>query len=252
MVWTANGVTKKEKNGLDIYFSRSNDNGETWSTPFVINDDVKGKVNDQYYPSITVNPKGVICVAWYDRRNDPSNLNTDIYMSFSFDGGMSFIKNFAVTQSPTDFSTIGLLNSGFGIGDYNEIVSTENYAIPFWGDARNNDGDLNLYAAFVPISSTTDVAEKVVSLSDDYELYDAFPNPSSTTTKIGFRLTKPSKVKLEITDVTGKTVTTLFNGLENEGEHFTMFESGTLDVGTYFCKLTTNSGYAVKKLVISK
>ncbi len=252
MVWTANGVTKKEANGLDIYFSSSSDNGETWDTPKIINDDVKGKQIEQYYPTISVNPKGVVCIAWYDRRNDANNINTDVFMTFSFDGGKNFIKNFVVTQSPTDFSTVGLLNNGFGIGDYNEMISTENYAIPFWGDARNNDGDMNLYAAFVPISSTTDVPDKIIPLSQDYELYDVYPNPSGATTKVGFRLTKPSKVKLEVTDITGKKIATLYEADEKEGEYFTVFDAGTYEIGSYFIKLTTNSGYTVKKLMISR
>ncbi len=252
MVWTANGVTKKEANGLDIYFSRSTDNGETWGSPQIVNDDAKGVKKEQFYASISVNPNGIVCIAWYDRRNDPKNLNTDIFMSFSFDGGKTFNKNFAVSQHSTDFSTVGLLNSGFGIGDYNEILSTESYAIPFWSDARNNNGDLNLYSAFVPITYTTTMADKISSVSDDYELYDATPNPSSSVTKFGFKLVKPSKVKLEITDLTGKTLATLYEANVLEGEYFTMFDSGALPIGTYYCKLTANSGYAAKKLMISR
>ncbi|MBS1537412.1 MAG: T9SS type A sorting domain-containing protein [Bacteroidetes bacterium] len=253
MVWTANGITKKEGNGLDIYFCISTDNGNTWSTPKIINDDIKGVVKEQYYPSITVNERGVICIAWYDRRNDKLNLNTDYFMTFSFDGGKSFVENFVVSQKPTDFSTVGLINNGFGVGEYNEILSTANYAIPFWADARNNDGNMNVYSAFVPISTTTNGVEQITSLSQDYQLYDASPNPSKGVTTIKYTLNKPSKIKLELTDLFGKSMMTLYNSKEvGEGEYSIEVNTSDISSGSYFYKLTTDFGYAIKKLIVIK
>ena len=252
MVWTANGVSAKENNGLDIYFSSSTDNGVTWSTPTIVNDDTKGIPSEQFYPSITVNSNGVICLAWYDRRNDPNNLNTEYYMTFSFDGGKSFIKNFAVSQKPTDFSTVGLINGGFGVGEYNEIVSTGNYAIPFWADARNNDGNMNVYSALVPITSATSAVETITSLNTKFELFDAKPNPSAGPITFGFTIETSSKVKLEIIDVTGKTKAILFNGIALAGENNVSLPEGLLASGTYQYKLSTDYGYSVKSLIIIK
>ncbi len=250
IVWTANGVSKKEANGLDIYLSRSTDNGASWSVPQIVNDDVKGKQSEQFYPSITVNPKGVVCIAWYDRRNDSvNNVNTEYYIAFSYDGGKTFAKNFPVTQKPTNFSTVGRMNKGFGIGEYNEILATNSYAIPFWADARNNNGDMNVYAAFVPINSI-DTIERISSISENYELYDAIENTGNTMVKFGFKLAKPSKVKLEIIDMTGKICSTVYEGDELEGEHYETFDTYSLASSMYLYKLTTNYGYAVKSIFV--
>ena len=48
---------------MNIYFSKSVDGGSTWSTPKVINK-VFGENNDCFHPTITVNPDGVVVVAW--------------------------------------------------------------------------------------------------------------------------------------------------------------------------------------------
>lgn len=252
MVWTANGVSAKLDNGLDIYFSTSTDNGETWSTPVIVNDDEKGKQSEQFYPSITVNPNGVICIAWYDRRNDAANNNTEYYMTFSFDGGKTFKKNFAISQKPSDFTTVGLLNGGFGVGEYNEILSTASYAIPFWADARNNDGNMNVYSAFVPISATTSVAEQITTLNPNFELYDVTPSPIVGATLIGFRLQNSSKVTLEIFDATGTFQAVLYKGTMSAGENYVPLPAGLLSNGKYFYKLTTDFGYSLKSLVILK
>lgn len=252
MVWTANGVSAKLDNGLDIYFSTSTDNGETWSTPVIVNDDEKGKQSEQFYPSITVNPNGVICIAWYDRRNDAANNNTEYYMTFSFDGGKTFKKNFAISQKPSDFTTVGLLNGGFGVGEYNEILSTASYAIPFWADARNNDGNMNVYSAFVPISATTSVAEQITTLNPNFELYDVTPSPTVGATRIGFRLQNSSKVTLEIFDAIGTFQAVLYKGTMSAGENYVPLPAGLLSNGKYFYKLTTDFGYSLKSLVILK
>jgi hypothetical protein len=57
--------------GADIIFARSTDNGATWSTALILNDDPP--VNDQIFPWMAVSPGGVIGVLWYDTRNDPGS-----------------------------------------------------------------------------------------------------------------------------------------------------------------------------------
>ncbi|NJK83059.1 MAG: exo-alpha-sialidase [Saprospiraceae bacterium] len=105
-VWTANGITQKEAAGLDIYFTRSRDGGSTWETPIVLNDDALAG-SHQFYPSIALNEQGKIVVSWYDRREDVDNVNTSYYMTYSVDGGNSFVPNFAVSSESADFSVIG-------------------------------------------------------------------------------------------------------------------------------------------------
>lgn len=87
-------VTYMDKSTLlgdqDIFFSTSTDQGSTWSPRKRINDDSLGNGRDQFHPWAVVNQDGVISVVFYDRRNDPSNLAFDVYMTQSYDGGQTF------------------------------------------------------------------------------------------------------------------------------------------------------------------
>ena len=72
--------------------------------------------HDQFFNWIHVSSKGVVGIAWLDRRNDPANISYQAYASFSTNGGVSFQanKNLAsVSSNPLD--------DGFGgyfMGDY--------------------------------------------------------------------------------------------------------------------------------------
>jgi TolB protein len=78
----------------DIYFSRSLDNGGTFSANLRLNDDPAAAA--QAFPSLTVNAQGVVAVAWEDFRNgDP-----DIYLAKSGDGGATFGSNRRANDDP--------------------------------------------------------------------------------------------------------------------------------------------------------
>lgn len=88
---------------VDIFFSRSTDQGETWSSPLRINDDVLGNNLDQFYPWLSVNQDGVISAMFYDCRNDTANRRFDVYMTQSYDGGQTFTSNKRVTTVSSSY-----------------------------------------------------------------------------------------------------------------------------------------------------
>src|SRR5207253_1124505 len=65
----------------DINLYQSTDGGATWSAKRRVNDDSgTTAVNDQWQPAIAVTPDGSgVGIFWYDRRNDPSNVQIDRY-----------------------------------------------------------------------------------------------------------------------------------------------------------------------------
>lgn len=76
---------------VDLYFCKSIDQGTTWSTPVVINND-DAPPGDQFFPWLEVDREGRIHVVFQDSRltdqddNDPSGF-FDAYYLYSEDGG---------------------------------------------------------------------------------------------------------------------------------------------------------------------
>jgi len=92
--WLGNDINIADQPGgwsmeiTDIWFIRSNSNGDRWNRPDRVNDDEPGK--HQFFPAMTVDQiTGYIYILYYDRRNYEDN-QTDVYISYSENGGESF------------------------------------------------------------------------------------------------------------------------------------------------------------------
>ncbi len=101
--------------------------------------------NDQFFPAIAVSPRGVIGVAFYDRRLDPDNLLIDYFLAISKDGGVTFEPNRRVTDQsfgvpagqPTSTRNFDSLRNECYMGDYNAITADATAFYLAWGDNRN-------------------------------------------------------------------------------------------------------------------
>jgi hypothetical protein len=150
----------------DIFYVRSIDGGNTFSSPLKINDD--GSTTTQFLPSIAAASDGTLGVKWWDRRNDLSGDSlTDVYMTISHDGGSSFGKNFRVTNQNWLFGPIEIGFAGGYHGDYDGIAADANNFYLAWSDERNSEAD----AFFSQIQTTRDPSAPDFNISST-KLFD--------------------------------------------------------------------------------
>lgn len=88
---------------LDVKFVRSIDGGQTWSSPVRVNDDPTGGGRWQWFGTMSVAPNGRIDAVWNDTRANPGGTISELYYANSFDGGLSWSDNIAVSP-PFDHS----------------------------------------------------------------------------------------------------------------------------------------------------
>lgn len=94
-------------------------------------------------------------------------------------------------------------------------------------------------------------------LTPHFKLNQNFPNPFNPTTTINFSLEKESSVSIDIYNVTGEKVKSLFNGIEKAGSHSIEW-NGTdnfgnqLPTGVYFYRLNSKEFSETKKLIFLK
>ncbi len=246
MVWTGNGTSEKKTEGLDIYYAQSKDGGGTWSEARVLNDDGMPE-SHQFYPSMAVNADGKLVISWYDRRDDVANIETMYYMTYSEDGGNSFVPSFAVSSEASDFSMIGAQNAAFGIGEYTQVVASSSYGIPVWADGRTNDGNIDIYVAFVPLEEDGGTVS-VSSIVKNFTLDGPFPNPARERAMINLHLEEASQTTITLLGLDGKLIRTISYPKLPTGTH--NFEFNNLQTGEYILRVQTEKGYLAKPLFV--
>ena len=107
-------------NGTDVMFSRSTNGGATFSGPHRINDDPVNPNKWHWFGTIGVAPNGRIDSVWLDSRNAANNLDSQLFYSYSTDGGVTWAPNVAVSNS---FNPLEGWPQQNKIGDYITIVS---------------------------------------------------------------------------------------------------------------------------------
>jgi len=129
----------------DIFFSYSDDQGTTWSSPRTVADALTFAV-DRFNHWMSVDPvTGEVNISFYDTRNDTTGFRymTDTYITQSKDGGNSWLSpNIRVsTESSNEHDCAGLfpcpgINYGNQQGDYEGLVSFGGASYPIWTDSR--------------------------------------------------------------------------------------------------------------------
>ncbi|HEX8722624.1 MAG TPA: sialidase family protein [Pyrinomonadaceae bacterium] len=142
-------------NGIQV--RHSDDRGEKWSDPVRV--DAPG--NFEPYtrtPAMTVNRDGIVGVAWYDGRNDPSPIKgafrcQDVYFTASVDGGETFLPEVKVSAkhtcpaSPQNVQTALRFPAG---GEYIGMVATPDGSFHIlWPDNRSGTYQLRFVTAKV-------------------------------------------------------------------------------------------------------
>ncbi|MBS1492177.1 MAG: T9SS type A sorting domain-containing protein [Bacteroidetes bacterium] len=102
------------------------------------------------------------------------------------------------------------------------------------------------------ISYDEPTGEPVV-IPNTYYLNQNYPNPFNPTTKISFSLAKAEYARLEIFDITGRSVAVLISGEITEGKHTIDFSANSnFASGVYFYRLTTPSFNLARKMLLVK
>ncbi len=106
--------------GTDVMFVRSTDGGQTFSAPTRINDDPVNHNKWHWLGTFSVAPNGRIDSVWLDTRNAANNTDSQLFYSFSTDGGDTWSPNVAVSNPFNPF--LGYPNQN-KMGDYITMVS---------------------------------------------------------------------------------------------------------------------------------
>lgn len=92
-----------------------------------------------------------------------------------------------------------------------------------------------------------------VDIPQTTELLAPYPNPFNPTTAIGVLLSEPGTLELQIYDLQGRRVQTLYAGEKEAGKHYFKWDANTFASGIYVCTMKVNgTTFQTKKMLLMK
>jgi hypothetical protein len=178
----------------DVYVIGSDDGGDTWGPVVRVNDDPVGNGRDQFFCWMDVDPvTGFLYVVFYDRREHPENMITDVYLASSNDGGVHFL-NQKISAAP--FTP----NPNVFFGDYTGISAFAGRVRPLW-TRMDSTWDLSTWTALIDLPSA-DVLEPAAAVPR----LVVYPNPVRTWAQIVCAGPEGGPLRLEVHDIGGRLV----------------------------------------------
>jgi hypothetical protein len=177
-------------NKPDIWCQYSSDQGATWSTRVIVNDNPNPQQSDQWFPEIWCEKTtGRLYIHWYDDRSNPGSYATDIYSTYSSNGGTSFVPNVKITNETwTSYPNPSCSpNTNCYRGDYSGKTANALTSFSIWGDHRTGYSRVNMGAYFPDYAMRiTPSAMSLNNQSDSGFVFVTVPSVKMYTDKVKF------------------------------------------------------------------
>jgi hypothetical protein len=138
LVYSSN-VPAGNGNKPDIMLQYSTNQGATWSSQIVVNDNANPTQSDQWFPSIWCEPTtGKLYIKWYDDRENPSAFTTGVWGTYSTTGGTTFAPNQRISNASWLYPCPACgANQNCYRGDYDGITANPITGFAVWYDPRS-------------------------------------------------------------------------------------------------------------------
>ncbi|MCH8568313.1 MAG: S8 family serine peptidase [Balneolales bacterium] len=148
-----------------------------------------------------------------------------------------------------ELEVTGLSETQFG------FTGLEEGTAYFWRVKASNavgDGLWSNTFMFKTEGEPTSATDNDYELPFDISLRQNYPNPFNPTTNISYTLPEASHISLNVYNIAGQRVATLYNGTQQAGTHVAVFDANGLSSGVYIYQLRTNQIVLNRKMMLVK
>ena len=144
---------------------------------------------------------------------------------------------------------------------YSDLANTDGYFqhgdLPIFKLMKQGTGKIILLDGDIPLWQDNGLFQlsslsEVVLVPNKLSFVNAYPNPFNPITTIGFGMPNEMKLSIEIFDVEGRRVESLFNGIKSSGYHSVDWDATYHTSGLYFVKIIADNHISTQKLMLIK
>jgi len=195
--------------GSDVMFVRSTDGGTTFSAPRRVNDDPVNHSKWHWFGTLSVAPSGRIDAVWLDTRNAANNSDSQLFYSYSIDGGSTWSPNVAVSNPFDPF--IGYPNQS-KIGDYITVVSDDAGANVAYAATFNGEEDIYYVRIRPAAAGLGNISTRALVQTGENVMIGGFIVQGTGPKRVIIRAIGPELTQYGITDALGNPRLELHNG----------------------------------------
>ncbi len=226
------------RNDVDINAVLSNPNtGGCWDVSNSVNISV---LNTPAGGTITPTTSTTVCVG-----EGPTGVQ------IVYDGELASLNRWVLTNESGTVLALRQNNSRFNFAQR----APGTYRIYFVNSATgaanlNSSTNVNDLGPCASVSNFVEVT--AIDCSGEAQL-SSLPNPTSGISIVSFSVEHGQKVQLEVYDLSGRQISTLFNQDANAAQNYTMqFDGSGLPNGVYIYRMTTESEVIIDKFMIAR
>jgi hypothetical protein len=159
---------------------------------------------------------------------------------------------FAKTVCKAD-NLVDIEDAGQDWDHVNFVKVENNNTLTTTPDAYDLDGVRALHNCVTEDDDQDDDTPSVVLVTEAVNVLGSQPNPTSGQSTVFFKTTSISYATLEVFDMNGRSIATLFNQVANEGQNYQFdFDGNYLANGVYIYRLTTENDVVIEKFMIAR
>ena len=136
------------------------------------------------------------------------------------------------------------------------LYTSEEWHIKLWCSASQTLNDIEVKHSsentYIKNQIITAESVSICEASEDFQLFDAIPNPASNETLIRIYLEDDATILLNLFDIIGSHIQTISNGFYTKGYHEFNIDLSGLSAGTYFYQISTAGERKSKHLEVFK
>jgi hypothetical protein len=174
--------------GTDVMFVRSTNSGQSFNAPRRINDDPVNHNKWHWMATLSVAPNGRIDSVWLDTRNAANDTDSQLFYSYSMDGGDTWSRNVAVSEPFNPFLGYPDQNK---MGDYLTMVSDNTGGNVAYTATFNGEEDV-YYVRVAPPPQLINISTRARVLTDDKVVIAGFIITGTAPKKVLLRGIGPS------------------------------------------------------------
>ena len=136
------------------------------------------------------------------------------------------------------------------------LYTSEQWHIKLWCSASQTLNNIEIKHpgenTYLKNQIITAESVSIYEASENFQLFDAIPNPAANETLIRIYLEDDSKVLLNLFDIIGSHIKTISNGFYTKGYHEFSIDLSGLSAGTYLYQISSGGERKSKRLEVLK